>query len=147
MKRLFVYYSNSGNGDYVASIMQEKGFNTLKIEMEKELPQSFFFKILTGGFMAMINNKAKVKNDLSIIKNYDEIYVGTPIWNGKVSSPINTVLEELKTTKFNLICYSGSGKIKRLVRQVKDYNIENIISLIEPLKNKQDTIKILEKYI
>ena len=147
MKRIFVYYSNSGNGDYVASIMQEKGFNTLKIEMEKELPQSFFFKILTGGFMAMINNKAKVKNDLSIIKNYDEIYVGTPIWNGKVSSPINTVLEELKTTKFNLICYSGSGKIKRLVHQVKDYNIENIISLIEPLKNKQDTIKILEKYI
>ena len=33
MKKLFVYYSNSGNGDYVASIMQSKGFNTLKIEM------------------------------------------------------------------------------------------------------------------
>ena len=147
MKKLFVYYSNSGNGDYVASIMQSKGFNTLKIEMEKELPQSFFFKILVGGFSAMINEKAKVKNDLSILKNYDVIYVGTPIWNGKVSSPINTVMETLKTTKFNLICYSGSGKIKRLMRQIKNYNIENVISLIEPSKNKNDTIKILDKYI
>ena len=147
MKKLFVYYSNSGNGDYVASIMQSKGFNTLKIEMEKDLPQSFFFKILVGGFSAMINQKAKVKNDLSILKNYDVIYVGTPIWNGKVSSPINTVMETLKTTKFNLICYSGSGKIKRLMHQIKNYNIENIISLIEPSKNKNDTIKILDKYI
>ena len=147
MKKLFVYYSNSGNGDYVASIMQSKGFNTLKIELVKDLPQSFFFKILVGGFSAMINQKAKVKNDLSILKNYDVIYVGTPIWNGKVSSPINTVMETLKTTKFNLICYSGSGKIKRLMRQIKNYNIENVISLIEPSKNKNDTIKILDKYI
>lgn len=147
MSRLFVYYSNSGNGDYVASIMREKGFNTLKIELEHELPQSFFFKIIVGGFKSMIKEKPKIKNDLTILKNYNEIYVGTPIWNKRVSAPINTVLESLKTTNFNLICYSGSGNIKKIVKEVKDYKIENIISLIEPLKNKEDTIKILNKYI
>ncbi len=148
MSRLFVYYSDSGNGDYVASIMQSKGFETLKIQTKKQLPESYFLKILVGGFAAMIKEKAPIENDLKVLKAYDTIYVGTPIWNGRLSTPINTVIDALESKRFSLICYSGSGKVKgALKRQLKSKRVDNIISLVEPLKNKEDTINILNKYV
>ena len=148
MSRLFVYYSDSGNGDFVASIMQNKGFEIMKIQPKKELPESFFLKILVGGFAAMIKEKAPVENNLNVLRSYSEVYVGTPVWNGRISTPINTVIDALEMKKFSLICYSGSGKVKgALKRQLKNKRVENIISLVEPLKNKNDTINILNKYV
>lgn len=147
MSRLFVYYSDSGNGDYVASIMQNKGFEIMKIKPKKELPESYFLKILVGGFKAMLKGKEPIENNLSVLKNYSEIYVGTPIWNYRISTPINTVIDELKNTNFSIICYSGSGKVKKVVKQLKNYRVENIISLVEPLKHKEDAVKILNKYV
>ena len=151
MNKLFIYYSNSGNGDYVASVLSSKGFDTIKIEPVKDLPNNYFLKLLVGGFGALIHDKAKLKNDMlslaNVLRSYNEIYVGTPIWNNRVSTPINSVLDLLKNKKFNLICYSSSGKAKGVIRQLKGYNIENIISLNEPLKNKEDIIKIINKYI
>ncbi len=147
MSRLFVYYSETGNGDYVASIMQSKGFELMKIKPVKPLPESFFLKTLVGGFAAMIGEKAPVENNLSVLRSYDEVYVGTPVWNHRISTPINTVIEALDQKKFSIICYSGSGKAKRIAKQLNNKRVENIISLVEPLKNKEDTINILNKYV
>ncbi len=145
--KLFVYYSNSGNGDYVANIMKDKGFDILKIEPVKDLPKNFYLKILVGGFSALIKEKPKLKNNLSVLNNYSEIYVGTPVWNNRISCPINTVIDVLKNKKFNLICYSGSGKSKGVVDQLKNYKVETIISLTEPLKYKEEAKVVLDKYI
>ena len=49
MSKVFVYYSESGNGEYVASIMQNKGFEIIKIKPKKSLPESFFLKIENDG--------------------------------------------------------------------------------------------------
>lgn len=151
MSRLFIYYSNTGNGDYVANILKSKGFTILKIEPEKDLPKNNVLKILSGGFSAMIEDKPKLKNDiismLNVVRAHNEIYIGTPVWNGRVAPPINTVMEELKHKKFSIICYSKSGKIKKLIRQVKKYHVENIISLVEPLKNNEDAYEILNKQL
>ena len=151
MSRLFIYYSNTGNGDYVANILKSKGFTTLKVEPVEELPKLYIFKLLVGGFSAFVNDKPKLKNDiismLNVVRAHNEIYIGTPVWNGRVCPPINTVMEELKHKKFSIICYSKSGKIKKLIKQVKKYNVENIISLVEPLKNNEDAYEILNKQL
>jgi len=147
MSRLFVYYSDSGNGDYVASIMQSKGFEIMKIQPKKELPESYFLKVLVGGFSAMINEKAPVENNLNVLRSYSEVYVGTPIWNKRIAPPINTVIDFLESKEFSIICYSSSGKVKKVVKQLKNKRVLNIISLVDPIKNKQDTINILNKYV
>ena len=45
MKKVFIYYSHTGNGDFVADILKEKEFEIRKIDTEKKvLPNPFFFK-------------------------------------------------------------------------------------------------------
>lgn len=42
MKKIFIYYSLTGNGDEVANYLKNKGYDTRKIEVEKPLPNNFF---------------------------------------------------------------------------------------------------------
>ena len=49
MKKLFIYYSLSGNGDMVAKRLSELGYDLRKVETAKKMPESFFLRILAGG--------------------------------------------------------------------------------------------------
>ena len=42
MKKLFIYYSNTGNGDVVANYLAENGYDIRKITPKKNLPKAFF---------------------------------------------------------------------------------------------------------
>ena len=69
MKKLFIYYSYTGNGEVVKQKMQEKGYDIRKVETLKNLPKSFFFAMMAGGFQAGIKKKAKLKEfDFDIIE-------------------------------------------------------------------------------
>ena len=115
MKKLFIYYSYTGNGEVVKQKMQEKGYDIRKVETLKNLPKSFFFAMMAGGFQAGIKKKAKLKEFDFDISEYDEIVIGSPIWNGRFSSPINTVLSQLDLSnkKVTFVFYSGSGEGKK----------------------------------
>ena len=141
MKKIFIYYTLSGNGDLVAEKLKGKNITTRKIEIEDELPQNKFLRILTGGFLAGINHKSKLKNFDTNIDKYNEIIIGSPIWNGRLSCPINSVLDELnlKDKKLTFILYSGSGKSPKAINKINTlYNNPNIIELKEPKKNKEE---------
>ena len=146
MKKLFIYYSLSGNGDVVADYLKDEGCDIRKVIMKDRMPKSYFGQILTGGFLAGINHKAKLDNFDNDISEYDEIIIGSPIWNGRLSCPINTVLEEIKldNKKVMFILYSGSGTAPKAEKKLKDrYENVDIIMLKEPKKNKDE----LDKYI
>ena len=66
MKKLFIYYSLSGNGDIIADYLKDKNYEIRKIEAKKGLPNNMFLRILTGGFLAGINHKTPIK-DFDII--------------------------------------------------------------------------------
>lgn len=54
MNKLFIYYSNTGNGDFVAEILTEKEFDIRKIEtIKKTLPNNFFFSMVVGGIQSV----------------------------------------------------------------------------------------------
>ena len=55
--KYFVYFSNSGNGDFLASLLKEKGYKLVKVNTRKPLGKMGFFKILHYGFKAMLNKK------------------------------------------------------------------------------------------
>ena len=148
MKKLFIYYSLSGNGDIIADYLKDKNYEIRKIEAKKGLPNNMFLRILTGGFLAGINHKTPIKYFDSNIDSYDEILIGSPIWNDHLSCPINTVLEKLNLTnkKITFILYSGSGEAKKTEIKLKEtYREAKIIILKEPKKNKNIVLEILSK--
>ena len=61
MKKYFVYYSATGNGDFLAELLEEAGYEPVKVEMVKPIGKVGFFKILRFGGQAMLNKKAKIQ--------------------------------------------------------------------------------------
>ena len=148
MKKIFIYYSLTGNGDEVASFLGNKGFDVRKVETVKPMPKSFALSIIVGGFKALINYKDKLNNFDSNIDDYDELVIGSPIWNARFSSPINTVLNELnlKDKKLSFILYSGSGTSPKATELIKKHWPEAyIVDLKNPKKNKDEIEKLVWK--
>ena len=48
--KLFIYYSNTGNGDAIAEFLKQKGVETRKILPVRDLPESFLPKMMVGGY-------------------------------------------------------------------------------------------------
>lgn len=145
MQKIFIYYSLTGNGDMVADYLKDKGYDILKVETSEVLPKNFILRILTGGYKAMINYCDKLENfDIDFFK-YDEVVIGSPIWNSRISSPINTVLKELdlNNKKLTFILYSGNGKENKATEFIKEkYKNSLVINLMEPKKNKEELKKL-----
>lgn len=147
MKRIFIYYSLSGNGDSVANYLKNKKIDIRKVDIIKKdkLSNNMFFKILTGGFKAVIGYKDKLLEFDSNIEKYDEIIIGSPIWNSRLSSPINSVLDilKLKDKKITFILYSGSGELNKATKKImKEYPLARIVNLKEPIKNSNEFKKL-----
>ena len=146
MKKLFIYYSLSGNGDVVADYLKNKEYDIRKVNMKDKMPKSYILQILKGGFLAGINYKAKLSNFDNNIDSYDEIIIGSPIWNGRIVPAINTVLDNIildkKKVSFILCC--GSGKAPKAEKMLRDkFGDINIIILKEPKRNKKELERVL----
>ena len=138
MKSIFIYYSLSGNGDVVAEYLKKKKIDIRKVYTAEELPKNNILRILSGGFLAGINHKDKLIKFNKEIGEYKRVIIGSPIWNGKLSCPINTVLDELDLTNKELIfiLYSGSGQAPKTEKMLKEkYTNVRIINLKEPNRN------------
>jgi multimeric flavodoxin WrbA len=144
MNRVFIYYSLSGNGETVADYLSKKDYSIVKVETKSKMPKSMFFRILVGGFKASVNYKDKLVDFDTDISKYDEILIGSPIWNSRLSSPINTVLDklDLKDKKIKFVLYSASEEENKATSMLKDkYNCE-VINLKEPKKNNDELDKL-----
>ena len=144
MKKIFIYYSLTGNGDHVCSYLKRTGFNSYKIVTQEELPKNRILSIIIGGYRAMINYKDKIdKVDIDLNK-YDKIVIGSPIWNSRLSSPINSLLDKIDLTGKNItfVLYSGSGKDNKATETLKSKYHCEVINLKEPKSNDDELIKL-----
>lgn len=150
MKKIFIYYSFSGNGDVVGAYLKERGYDIKKIITKEPLPKNRVLAIMTGGFKALIGYKDKIEElDIDLDK-YDQILIGSPIWNSRLSSPVNTVLHELKLNNRNVgfILYSASGEATKALDIIsKNYKDSKVIILKEPKVNKKEIDNKLKKMI
>ena len=149
MKKIFIYYSLSGNGDVVATYLRTNGIDTRKVIMQDKMPKSYIGQILKGGFLAGINHKATLDNFDNNTDNYDEIIIGSPIWNGRFSCPINSVLDNIDLNKrIKFILYSGSGSAPKAEKMIKEkFGNIDIINLKEPKKNIDNMKESLNRII
>ncbi|MBR3523310.1 MAG: hypothetical protein IKN87_01315 [Bacilli bacterium] len=145
MNKLFIYYSLTNNGDKVADYYKDKGYDIRKIEVKKKLPKIFFFRIMTGGFKALINYKEKLINFDNNIDNYNEIIIGSPIWFDRLSTPVRTALNKLnlENKTIHFVLYSGSGTGKKAEEFInKNYSSAKITILKEPNKYNDELKKL-----
>ena len=143
--KAFIYYSYIGNGDYVAKYMEQRGYLAIKVTPKHDLGKKKFFAILFGGLFASLNLKFRLKN-FGITKSlYDEIVVGSPIWNNRVSCPINTVMDTLKDYKgkIKFIFYAGGGQGSKATIKVSRYYADaRSIVLREPKSHPEELNKL-----
>ena len=144
MSKLFIYYTHTGNGDLVAETMRSKGYEIRKITPRRDLPRSFVLSILKGGFLAGVGHSSKLVGYNSDVSGYDRVAIGSPVWNGKLSCPINTVLEQtdLEGKDAVFILYSGGGNAPKAVNKLNERYGCPVIELREPSKNAAELEKL-----
>lgn len=141
MKKIFIYYSLTGNGDKIGEYLKNKNIDIRKVETKEKISNNSILRILQGGFLAGINHKSELIDFNNNIDNYNEIIIGSPIWNGKLSCPINTVIDKLDVTnkKVTFILYSGSGKAPKTDKLLNTkYKNVKIIHIKEINNNNLD---------
>ena len=142
MKRLVVYYSLSGNTEAAAKkIAENLGADLLKLDTEKAMPKSFAARILVGGGQVMMNHIPKLKPLEKDPAGYDEIILGSPIWNSKGVPAIDAFLQDEKAAAkvTSLFFLSGGGDTKKGLEAItkKLPNMKNSVSLLD--KKHQDS--------
>ena len=147
MKKIFVYFSETGNGDVVADYLKDKGYEIRKVEAKKKLPKVMFFQMMVGGFQAATGKRPKLKDFDTNLDGYDEVVIGSPIWFDRLAAPTTTMLDklDLSNKKVSFILYSGGGtningnkKINELFKDAK------ITELKQP-KYHPEELKKLDK--
>ncbi len=147
MKKAIVYYSMSGNTDYVAKYISSKlGADLIRIEPKKEYPNKGIKKFLWGGKSAVMGETPELEQYQFDSEQYDCIIFGTPVWASSFTPPIRTFIkdnkEKLKGKKFAIfICYMGGGADKAIEKlkqclEINEFDAELI--LIDPKDKKTD---------
>ena len=146
--KYFIYFSASGNGDFLAEQLKAKGFEIIKVELAKPIKKVGFFTILKFGFRAGAQKREKIKELNIEIKEDDQVVVGSPIWNDRLSTPINTVLDVLslnkETTEF--IVYPAGETANKVKNQLKERGfIKEPIIFPHPLKSQDKIEEIINQ--
>jgi flavodoxin len=145
MNRLFIYYSLSGNGDLVAETLEKQGYALRRVTPKKKPPKRFFWQIMAGGFGAGIGRKEPLSDYDPDVKDFDEIAIGSPVWNARLSCPINTVLDktDLSGKKLTFVLYSGSGEAPKAEKKIRElFPDAKIVRLKEPKKYPDELKKL-----
>ena len=146
-KAAIIYYSMSGNTDYVAKHISENiEADLIRIVPKKEYPDSGFKKFFWGGKSAVMGETPILEKYEFDESKYDDIIFGTPVWASSFVPPIRTFMKEnkekLKNKKISVfICYSGGGAEKAIEKlkkylEIPDFDAQLI--LIDPKDKKSD---------
>lgn len=150
MKRLVVYYSLSGNTREAAeTIAKALEADLMELETEKSMPKNFAAQIIVGGGQVAFNHIPKLKPLTKDVASYDEIILGSPIWNSKGVPAVNAFLQDAETAKkvTSLFFLSGGGEVEKGLTAITKLlpNLKNTVSLLDKKhadsKNNDEKIK------
>ena len=150
MRTAIVYYSMSGNTQYVAEKIAERiSADIIRIEPVKEYPNQGAQKFFWGGKSAIMGEKPKLQPYECNLGKYDRIIIGTPVWASSFAPPIRTFIHENRSIQDKkiavFICFSGGGADKAIEKMKKYIGVEEFeaeLILIDPkehVKAEDDT--------
>ena len=147
MKKYFIYYSYTGNGDLIAELLKRSDISLIKVQTKRHMKKANFFRILHYGFLAGTQKKMAIQPLDLILDKDDAVVIGSPVWNDRIANPILTLLDKYdfnkKTTKF--VFYAGGGKAAHAEKQIAKMGFENkAVVLKQPLSYKKEAEEALK---
>ena len=156
MKSLIVYYSLTGNIDYVANIIKEKNnADVIRLIPKKEYPNSGFKKFFWGGKSAIMKEKPELEEYTFDAEKYDRIIIGMPVWASNMVPPIRTFVEdnkeEIKNKKISVVVSYSGGGAEKVIEDLKNClgidEFEAKLILIDPKdKNTEEKEKQISDF-
>ena len=120
MKTLIVYYSLSGNVEFVADrIANACGFDMLKLSPVKKYPDHGVKKFLWGGKSAVMAETPELEPYDFAAADYDRIILGFPVWASNIAPPIRTFVKDNDLAGKQIAafaCQSGAGAEKAFAK-------------------------------
>jgi len=108
-KTLLVYYSLTGKTDVVAeALAKELGADVRRVE-DVEKPSVNWWFIITGALSAMRGVESAIKPIDTDFRGYDRVFVGSPVWGGSPSAPINAFIAKADFTGKDVIAFMTMG--------------------------------------
>ncbi|MCC3869053.1 flavodoxin family protein [Terrisporobacter mayombei] len=147
MKNLVVFYSLEGNTKLIADIIAEKtNSDILELKPKKKYHNSGFKKYFWGGRSVLFKEKPELSSYEINIDNYENIFIGTPIWVGTYAPPYNTFLNQERIYDKNIYlfaCHGGGGAdkfYKNIKESIPKNNFKGQIDFNDPLKENKEEV-------
>ena len=143
-KILIVYYSLTGNTHLIAEAIKEQtGADVERLKPIKDLKSESGTRFFWGGMHAKMKQKPKLEPLKYDPKDYDLIFLGTPVWAWTLTPPIRSYLELIDLSSKNLAiwnCAAGNGikAMERLKKKIQNVKPVGENTFTEPLKNNPD---------
>ena len=147
VKILVVYYSLTGNTRMIAEIIANTiNSDILELKPIKELKAEGGMKYFWGGYQAIMKKKPKLNPFEINPLEYDLIFIGSPVWAWRHSSPIHSFLKKFDFSEKKVaiwMCFGGNTKkaLVRFKKVLEKADILDEISFQEPLQKNPDNIK------
>ncbi len=151
-KNIVVYFSYSGNTEKVAnklsSVLDCKLLEIQAKDPYKKSDLTYDPDCRAGLEKTDDSIRPEIKNDLSEVEKYENIYIGYPVWFSKAPRIIQTFIEsyDLNDKNIYLFCTSDNDDIKDTKEYLKEvYPKLNIVKAKRFDSNVK--VKELEKWI
>jgi flavodoxin len=125
MKTLVVYYSLTGKTDVVAqALAKELGADVLPVE-DVGKPSVTWWFMITGSISAIRGVESEIKPIDTVFQKYDRVFVGSPVWAGSPSTPINAFIAKADFTGKEVIPFmtmggdDASGALKKMSERIE----------------------------
>jgi flavodoxin len=125
MKTLVVYYSLTGKTDVVAqALAKELGADVRRVE-DAAKPSGAWWFMISGSISAIRGVESEIKPIDTSFQGYDRVFVGSPIWGGSPSTPINAFIAKADFTGKDVIPFmtmgsdDSSGALKKLSERIE----------------------------
>jgi len=144
---LIVYYSLTGNTRFIAeSIKDVLEAQIQEIKPIKEINPKGSMKYLWGGMRATMKKKPELEPIEKDPKDYDILFLGTPVWAWTFTPPIRSFISKFDLSEKVIAiwcCHGGSsGKtLKKLESSLENSHIIGKIEFQDPLKNNPEDAK------
>lgn len=155
MKTLVVYYSYDGNSEFIANkIAKQTNADVLRLKPINEKKSKGFSKFVWGGSQVFMKAKPELEEYSINLDEYDQIFIGTPVWAGTYAPALNTFFNDNKIENKKIAlycCYSGS--ISKTFTKMKQVLVNNEIigeiGFIDPYTkgNDEEVNQQIEEWI
>ena len=154
MKTLVVYYSQSGNAQWMAERIASALFaDMLRLVPKKAYPQKGIGKYFFGGGSAVIKEAPELEPYQVNLLQYEQVVFVTPVWAGTVTPPLRTFIqtENLKGKRFAFAACSLGGSAEKTFAALKSLlgvtGDVPTLWLVEPKrKQKPENEKAIEAF-